>query len=91
MYGGDCNVAIAKAAAAVTHVQSQSQEVSSEGEGLDLFGFDLSSAETEFWWLEDDSSRDYASHFRVSYDIFMFIVEAVKPMFSACTHDDGCP
>ena len=27
MYGGDCDAAIAKAAAAVTHVQSQSQEV----------------------------------------------------------------
>ena len=32
MYGGDCDAAIAKAAAAVTHVQSQSQEVGS-GDG----------------------------------------------------------
>ena len=32
MYGGDCDVAIAKAAAVVTHVQSQSQEVGS-GDG----------------------------------------------------------
>ena len=32
MYGGDCDAAIAKAAAAVTRVQSQSQEVGS-GDG----------------------------------------------------------
>ena len=54
MYGGDCDAAIAKAAAAVTHVQSQSQEVGSGDEGLDLLCFDLSSAETGFWWLEDE-------------------------------------
>ena len=53
MYGGDCHAAIAEAAAAVTHVQSQSQEVGSGDEGLDLC-FDLSSAETDFWWLEDE-------------------------------------
>ena len=53
MYGGDCDAAIAKAAAAVTHVQSQSQEVDSGDEGLRLC-FDLSSAETDFWWLEDE-------------------------------------
>ena len=41
---GDCDTAIAKAAAAVTHVQSLSQEVGSGDEGLGLFGFDLSSA-----------------------------------------------
>ena len=52
MYGGDCDAAIAKAAAAVTHVQSQSQEVGSGDEGLGLFGFDVSSADTDFWWLE---------------------------------------
>ena len=40
--------AIAKAAAAVTHVQSQSQEVGSGDEGLGLLCFDLSSAETNF-------------------------------------------
>ena len=34
MYGGDCDAAIAEAAAAVTHVQSQSQEVGSGDEGL---------------------------------------------------------
>ena len=66
--GGDCDTAIAKATAAVTHVQSQSQEVSSRDERLGLFGFYLSSEETDFWWLEDDS-RDYASHYRVSYGI----------------------
>ena len=54
MYGGDCDAAIAKAAAAVTHVQSQSQEVGSGDEGLALLCFDLSSAETDFWWLEDE-------------------------------------
>ena len=46
MYGGDCDAAIAEAAAAVTHVQSQSQEVGSGDEGLGLLCFDLSSAET---------------------------------------------
>ena len=50
MYGGDCDAAIAEAAAAVTHVQSQSQEVGSGDEGLGLLCFDLSS----FWWLEDE-------------------------------------
>ena len=54
MYGGDCDAAIAKAAAAVTHGQSQSEEVGSGDEGLGLLCFDLSSAETDFWWLEDE-------------------------------------
>ena len=54
MYGGDCDAAIAEAAAGVTHVQSQSQEVGSGVEGLGFFCFDLSSAETDFWWLEDE-------------------------------------
>ena len=57
MYAGDCNAGIAKAAAAVTHVQSQSQEVDSGDEGLDWLCFDLSSAETDFWWLEDEQRR----------------------------------
>ena len=36
-------------------------------------------------------ARDFTSHFRVSYDIFLFIMEAAKPVFSVCTHDDaGC-
>ena len=39
MYGGDCDAAIAKPAAAVTHVQSQSEDVASGDEGLGLFGF----------------------------------------------------
>ena len=40
-------------------------------------------------WRE---ARDFASHFCVSYDIFLSIMEAVKPVFSICTHDDdgGC-
>ena len=54
MYGGDCDAAITKPAAAGTHVQSQSQKVSSGDEGLSLLCFDLSSAETDFWWLEDE-------------------------------------
>ena len=53
MDGGDCDAAMAEAAAAVTHVQSQSQKVSSGDAGLGLC-FDLSSAETDFWWLEDE-------------------------------------
>ena len=32
-------------------------------------------------------ARDFASHFRVSYDIFLSIMKAVKPAFSVCTHD----
>ena len=123
---GDCDAAIAKAAAAVTHVQSLSQEVGSGDEGLGLFGFDLSSAETSFWWLVEEQeevskpihdidlgtwlqknlenlcaapdeldhacreARDFASHFRVLYDIFLSIMEAAKPVFSVCTHGGGC-
>ena len=54
IYGGDCDTAIAKAAAAVTHVQSQSQEIGYEDEGLGLLCFDLSSAEADVWRLEDE-------------------------------------
>ena len=54
MYGGECHAAIAKAAAAVTRVQSPSQEVGSGDNGLGLLCFDLSSAETDFWWPEDE-------------------------------------
>ena len=55
MDGGDCDAAIAKAAAAMTHVQSQSQGVGCGDEGLGLLCFDLSSsAKTDFWWLEDE-------------------------------------
>ena len=32
-------------------------------------------------------ARDFASHFRVSYDIFLSIMEAAKPVFSVYTHD----
>ena len=36
-------------------------------------------------------AREFASHFRVSYDIFLSIMEAAKPVFSVWTHDDdGC-
>ena len=123
---GEYDATIAKAAAAVTHVHSLSQEVRSGDEGLGLFGFDLSSAETDFWWLGEKQSRrnrnqyqvhgidlgtwlqkklenlsaapdeldhacrearDFASHFRVSYEIFLSTMEAAKPVFSVCTHD----
>ena len=39
MYSGGCDAAIAKASAAVTHVQSQSQEVGSGDKGLGVFIF----------------------------------------------------
>ena len=56
---GDCDAAmIAKAAAVVTHVQSLSQETGSGDEGLGLFGFDLSSAETGFWWLGEEQKEE---------------------------------
>ena len=55
-HGDDCDAAIAKAAAAVTHVQSLSQEVGSGDEGLGLFGFGLSSA-AGFWWLEEEQEE----------------------------------
>ena len=35
-------------------------------------------------------ARDFASHFCVSYDIFLSIMEAAKPVFSVCTHDGRC-
>ena len=35
-------------------------------------------------------ARDFASHFRVSYNIFLSTMEATKPVFSECTHDGGC-
>ena len=71
-------------------MQSQRQEVGSGDEGLGLFGLDLSSAETDFWWLEDEQSR-----LRLSFSCFvcslMFIVKAVMSVFSECTHEGGCP
>ena len=36
-----------------SRTQSES-DVGSGDEGLGLFGFDVSSAETDFWWLEDE-------------------------------------
>ena len=35
-------------------------------------------------------ARDFASHFCVSYDIFLSIMEEAKPVFLVCTHDSGC-
>ena len=54
MNKGDYDEAIAKAAAAVTRVQCLSQKVGFGDEALGLFVFDLSSAETDFWKLEDE-------------------------------------
>ena len=100
----------------MTHVQNQSQEVDSEHEGLSLFGFDFSSAETDFdgwrtssrkkenqymasiWgqWLQkledlraapDEldhacrEARDFASQFRVSYDILCTSWKRSSPCF----------
>ena len=61
MYGCECHAAIAKPAAAVTRVQSPSQEVGSGDNGLGLLCFDLSSAKTDFWWPEDEQCRGFAS------------------------------
>ena len=67
MYGGDCDAAIAKAAAAVTNVQSQ--EVGSGDEGLGaccvLICHHPQKRAFGGWRT---SSRDFA-YFRVSYDI----------------------
>ena len=68
MYSGGCDAAIAKASAAVTHVQSPSQEVGSGDNGLGLLCFDLSSTETDFWWLEYEH---YFAYFRVTFDILL--------------------
>ena len=57
MYGGDCDAAIAKASAAMTLVQGQSQEVGFGDEGLGLLCIDLSSAEMDFWWLEAEQKK----------------------------------
>ena len=87
MYGGDCDAAIAKAATAVTHVQSQSQQVGSSDEGLGVLFFYLSSVETNFWWLEDN--KQYRLRlFSCFVRHFTFVEGAVKPV---CTHDGGCP
>ena len=66
MYGGDCDVAIAKAAAAVTHVQSQSQEVGSGDEGLGLFSFDLSSQQKRSFSDWRTSSRRAENQYMAS-------------------------
>ena len=63
---GDCDAVIAKASAVVTHVQSLSQEVGSGDEGLGLFGFDLSSAETDFRWLGEEQRRGNRNQYMAS-------------------------
>ena len=71
MIDGDCDAAITKAAAAVTHVQSQIQEVGSGDEGLGLLCFDVSSAETDFYFGGWRTSSRAFAYFRVSYDILV--------------------
>ena len=64
MYGGACDAAIAKASAAVTHVQSQSQDVGSgdKGLGVCMFWFVISRNELlEAGGSPRTSSRDFAS------------------------------
>ena len=63
---GDCDAVIAKAAAVVTHVRSLSHDVDSGDEGLDLFGFGLSSAETYFWWLGEELRRRNRNQYMAS-------------------------
>ena len=48
MYGGDCDAAITKAAAAATRMQIQSQEVGSGDGVLGLFGFDCHQQKRNF-------------------------------------------
>ena len=64
---GDCDASISAAAAAVTHVQSPNQEVGSGNEALGLFGFDLSSAETDPWWLEEEQEKEKPKQTRRAY------------------------
>ena len=63
---GDCDAVIVKASGVVTHIQSLSQEVGSGDEGLGLFGFDLSSAETDFWWLGEEQRRRNRNQYMAS-------------------------
>ena len=60
MYGGDCDAAIAEAAAAVAHVQSQSQEVGSGVEGLSFCVLICHQHKRTFGGWRT-SSRDFAS------------------------------
>ena len=64
---GDYDAAIAEAAAAVTHVQSKSQEVGSGDEGLGLLCFICHQQKRTFGGWRT-SSRDLP-YFRVSCDI----------------------
>ena len=60
MDDGDYDAAIAAASAAVSHIQSLTQEVGFEDEGLGLFDFDVSSAEADFcgWGRSRRRSRN---------------------------------
>ena len=80
LYGGDCDAAIAKAAADVTHVQSQSQEVGSGDEGLGLFGSICHQQKHTFGGWRT-SSRHFASHFRVLYDMLCSSWKWSRPCF----------
>ena len=65
---GDCDAAIAEAAAAVTHVQSESQEVGSGDEGLWTCCVLICHKQKRTFGGWRTSSRDLA-YFRVSCDI----------------------
>ena len=69
----------------MTHVQSQSQGVGSGGEGLGLFGFDLPSAETDFWWLEDEQ------YFVFRMTSYYYRGRGQARLFRMYTHGGGCP
>ena len=79
---GECDAAIAKAAAVVTHVQSLSQEVGSGDEGLGLFGFDLSSAETGFWWLREEEEESKPIH---GIDLGTYMASEKGGEFECCS------
>ena len=68
IYPHFCIDFVHKAAAAVTHVQSQSQKIGSGDEGLGLFGLICHQQKRTFGGWRT-SSRGFASHFLVSYDV----------------------
>ena len=61
MYGGDCDAAITKASAAVTHVQSPSQEVVLVIKGWAYYVLICHQQKRTFGGWRATSSRDFAS------------------------------
>ena len=70
MYGGGCDAAIAKASAATTHLQSQSEEVGSGDKGWACYALVCHQHERTFGGWRATSSRDFA-YFRVTFDILL--------------------